>query len=189
MWIEIEDSTKNLSIAPGSSPLWGCELKSKEWHRIGMDFGVIPFVGMWIEINISATVCAKFPVIPFVGMWIEIKRRKYNENKCIVIPFVGMWIEISKSNCSYTNKNSHPLCGDVNWNTEVDSPEVGSPEVIPFVGMWIEITLENLVLILRKVIPFVGMWIEIAVDSRWDYFHCSHPLCGDVNWNFAWRAV
>ncbi len=57
--------------------------------------GVIPHVGMWIEIKQSNYITNASSVIPHVGMWIEI----INQSKSIrikkVIPHVGMWIEMS----------------------------------------------------------------------------------------------
>ena len=57
---------------------------------------VAPFVGAWIEIQLSTPLTLPaLPVAPFVGAWIEINVQYQPEHYVVVAPFVGAWIEIS----------------------------------------------------------------------------------------------
>ena len=55
---------------------------------------VAPFVGAWIEINLSDTNFGQLKVAPFVGAWIEMLLEEHKEYIYKVAPFVGAWIEI-----------------------------------------------------------------------------------------------
>ena len=89
-------------------------------RKLLVNIAVAPFVGVWIEISVTALIMYLYSVAPFVGVWIEISSStitlmlfirslpswecglKYYKIllpciQCFVAPFVGVWIEIHVS--------------------------------------------------------------------------------------------
>ena len=59
------------------------------------DFGVTPFVGVWIETQTERHNTLVNAVTPFVGVWIETLHLDCYVSHWLVTPFVGVWIETS----------------------------------------------------------------------------------------------
>ena len=74
---------------------------------------VAPFVGVWIEINVTEYGIKESSVAPFVGVWIEINLRFPSEEGLDVAPFVGVWIEIPLCVMCALYSFRRSLCGSV----------------------------------------------------------------------------
>ena len=74
---------------------------------------VTPYVGVWIEIDITPEQIIEIMVTPDVGVWIEIECALDVSVWKIVTPYVGVWIEIFLRRREQFMLVCHPLCGGV----------------------------------------------------------------------------
>ena len=56
-------------------------------------FGVVPYIGTWIETNGIITLQDNPEVVPYIGTWIETAFVWHQLNRLKVVPYIGTWIE------------------------------------------------------------------------------------------------
>ena len=74
---------------------------------------VTPFVGVWIETQVTRQEIDNNYVTPFVGVWIETAGSATRHTPREVTPFVGVWIETITVCRISTSMQGHTLRGCV----------------------------------------------------------------------------
>ena len=58
-----------------------------------IEYAVAPYVGAWIETDVTYRQNEVKLVAPYVGAWIETIMQSPNLTRLVVAPYVGAWIE------------------------------------------------------------------------------------------------
>ena len=92
-WIETASAAWVASFRARSHPTWVRGLKPSCavcFDRLAV---VAPYVGAWIETNLSFVGINLLQVAPYVGAWIETRNKSGCKGSFQVAPYVGAWIE------------------------------------------------------------------------------------------------
>ena len=81
--------------------------------EFGIDVGVTPCVGVWIETSIKSSWERAILVTPCVGVWIETPKIMFIKPPTLVTPCVGVWIETYTIEYMFWRYYSHTLRGCV----------------------------------------------------------------------------
>ena len=76
-----------------SHPTWVRGLKHTNRQGLKKPVLVAPYVGAWIETQMSLTRRSVRLVAPYVGAWIETQMSLTRRSVRLVAPYVGAWIE------------------------------------------------------------------------------------------------
>ena len=72
-------------------------------------FGVVPYIGTWIETDRDERGHETVDVVPYIGTWIETNIMCKSEIFAKVVPYIGTWIETKENSISVEQKRSRTL--------------------------------------------------------------------------------
>ena len=113
-------------------------------------------------------------VVPLVGTWIE--TRNFNALKTVVqvVPLVGTWIETEWTLALAGRPLSFPSW-ERGLKRHVHRLSEQSGAVVPLVGTWIETRKRICFGVVSPVVPLVGTWIETLLLSVISFIRLSFP--------------
>ena len=117
-------------------------------------------------------------VTPYVGVWIETEISKFWAIPPMSHPTWVCGLKLVLGLMEMT-RNRHTLRGCVDWN-HINDASFLRLLVTPYVGVWIETDFYTLIVTHYLVTPYVGVWIETYVFRYTCKTYLSHPtwVCG-----------
>ena len=70
---------------------------------------VVPYIGTWIETNMSIEFNAGLQVVPYIGTWIETRPDNFIALSDVVVPYIGTWIETLPNSGAFSKERSRTL--------------------------------------------------------------------------------
>ena len=64
--------------------------------QVNGDFGVVPYIGTWIETARRVRETDAKVVVPYIGTWIETITLVISLYTLKVVPYIGTWIETKR---------------------------------------------------------------------------------------------
>ena len=130
-----------------------------------------------MTINRSADVL----VTPYVGVWIETEISRLGRNLMQVTPYVGVWIETWAHVTGISPKRKSLLMWECGLKQGLTRFSNNPYLVTPYVGVWIETNYDSKLSTKEIVTPYVGVWIETHSSDYIAQAAKGHSLCGSVD--------